>query len=73
MRPRLYTEAEWLAVKPMIEQLYIHELRPLARVMQILETEHNFKARCARGLSPADMQASKVRRLGNVTNSWSQW
>ena len=55
MRPRLYTEAEWLAVKPMIEQLYIQELRPLARVMQILETVHNFKARCARGLSPTDM------------------
>lgn len=45
MRPRLYTEAEWLAMRPIIEQLYIRELRPLSRVVQILETAHNFKAR----------------------------
>ena len=45
MRRRLYTEAEWLAKRPIIEELYIRELRPLHRVAQILETAHNFKAR----------------------------
>ena len=50
MQPKLiklrqYTEGEWEAVRPIIEHLYLGKLRPLASVMQMMETDHHFRAR----------------------------
>ncbi len=42
---RQHTEAEWEEVRPIIERLYLRELRPLSTVIQTMGTRHDFKAR----------------------------
>ncbi|KAF5633594.1 hypothetical protein F52700_6048 [Fusarium sp. NRRL 52700] len=37
-------EAEWTAVYPIIERLYMRDRRKLRHIMQIMEEKHNFKA-----------------------------
>ncbi|KAF5702523.1 hypothetical protein FMUND_13436 [Fusarium mundagurra] len=37
-------EAEWTAVYPIIERLYMKDRRKLRHIMQIMEEKHNFKA-----------------------------
>ena len=40
-----HTEAEWAAVYPHIERLYLREGRKLRHVRAIMEEKHQFKAR----------------------------
>lgn len=40
-----HTDAEWAAVYPHIERLYLREGRKLRRVRAIMEEQHRFKAR----------------------------
>jgi hypothetical protein len=37
-------EAEWTAIYPIIERLYMKDRRKLRHIMQIMEEKHNFKA-----------------------------
>ena len=39
-----YTVAEWEAQRDIIKRLYIDEGKPLTLVIQIMETEHSFRA-----------------------------
>ncbi|CAK7233492.1 hypothetical protein SBRCBS47491_008628 [Sporothrix bragantina] len=39
-----HSDAEWTAVYPEIERLYVRERRKLRHVMQYMENRHNFKA-----------------------------
>ncbi|KAF5236458.1 hypothetical protein FANTH_11260 [Fusarium anthophilum] len=42
--PLHHGEAEWTAVYPIIERLYMKDRRKLRHIMQIMEEKHNFKA-----------------------------
>ncbi|KAH8655804.1 Clr5 domain-containing protein [Xylariales sp. PMI_506] len=44
---KIHTEEEWEAVRPIIERLYLRELRPLCTVMRTLEANYQFKASVA--------------------------
>jgi hypothetical protein len=39
-----HSDLEWAALFPEIERLYIRERRKLRYVMQLMESEHGFKA-----------------------------
>ncbi|KAF5570928.1 hypothetical protein FPHYL_874 [Fusarium phyllophilum] len=65
-------EAEWTAVYPIIERLYMKDRRKLRHIMQIMEENHNFKASQSLILSPSPdpLETSSLEFLTSI-HDWS--
>ncbi|KAF5609461.1 uncharacterized protein FSUBG_3935 [Fusarium subglutinans] len=74
--PLHHGEAEWTAVYPIIERLYMKDRRKLRHIMQIMEEKHNFKASNAKTAckkkTPTPQITAETQNWPNATPCQSQ-